>query len=73
MAGRSKSSKLFLERAGVRPTVATPHPVYATGANPAHALELSPPLPIPEYQAATQGDPVPDRGRTEEWPNGPLP
>lgn len=70
MAVRSKSSKLFMERAGLRRTVPSPHPVYAKGTSPIHTLELTPPLPIPEYQAVTQGEPRPDRGQTEEWPNG---
>lgn len=70
MAVRSRSSKLFLERAGVRPTYTTPSPVYSAGTNPAHALPLAPPLPTPEYQGVTQGDPRPDRGQTENWPHG---
>lgn len=70
MAVRSRSPKLFLERAGVRPTYTTPSPVYATFTNPAHVLELDTPLPVPEYQGVTQGDPRPDRGQTGEWPHG---
>lgn len=70
MAVRSKSPKLFLERAGIRPTVPSPHPVYAMGDNPAHRLPLKPPLPIPEYVENTQGNPPPDRGVTKEWPYG---
>lgn len=70
MATRSRSSKLFLERSGIRQTIPAPHPVYYARSNPAHGLELIPPLPIPGYQAETQGSPPPDRGKTEEWPNG---
>lgn len=70
MAVRSKSSKLFMERAGLRPTYPAPAPAYRLFANPAHRLPLEPPLPIPEYQGVTQGEPRPDRGQTEEWPHG---
>jgi hypothetical protein len=70
MAVLSRSPKLFLERAGIRPTVPEPHPTHDMLGNPAHRLELSSPLPLPEFQADTQGVPPPDRGVTEKWPNG---
>ncbi len=70
MAVRSRSSKLFLERAGVRPTHPTPCPVYSTVTNPVHTQELESPLPAPDYQGVTQGERRPDRGQTEEWPHG---
>lgn len=72
MAVRSQSAKLFSGRAGLRATVPSPLPAYTPGANPAHALALAPPLPAPEFLAAAQGDPPPDRGRTAGWPHGPT-
>jgi hypothetical protein len=70
MAVRSKSSRLFMERAGRRPTVPHPHPVHDARASPAHTLPLAPPLPNPELLGPTQGSPPPDRGETTPWPYG---
>lgn len=70
MAVRSKSSRLFTERVGLRPTYRLPTPTYVVGSNPVHSAALRPPLPNPEYQGVTQGDPPPDRGATAEWPHG---
>lgn len=67
MAVASRSSKLYLERSGLVRTVRT-LPAYETGANKAHSVEVE--SPLPELQALELGDPSPDRGLTEEWPNG---
>lgn len=65
----SKSARLFLERAGVKPTFRLPLPTFHPTANAVRNQPLEPPLPIAE--AISNGEPPPDRGLTKEpWPHG---
>ena len=70
MAVASRSAKSFLERSGLIHTIRGPLPAHSNRANKAHTETLEAPLPVPEFQAITQGEPAPDRGATEEWPFG---
>ena len=72
MAVQSRSSKAFMERGGLRRTLRGPLPAHDFGvdANKIHAMPLEEPMPIPEAAAVLQNVKPPDRGRTEEWPNG---
>jgi hypothetical protein len=66
---KSKSSRLFQERAGLRPTRRKPVPVFDGERHPVHTLPLPCPLPAPGL--VSNGDPAPDRGTTlEPWPHG---
>jgi len=65
------SAKLFLERAGLRPTYRRPVPTTVPDNHPIHDYPVSRPLP-----PATQirdGFPPPDRGSTQNdpWHLGP--
>lgn len=70
MAVQSKSSRLSRERSGRIPTIRGPLPVLDFGANKANKNPLALPLPLPEFQRGTQGNPPPDRGVSKEWPHG---
>ena len=72
MAAASRSAKLFLERAGLVPTLRGPLPSHDAESSAVHGLTLQSPLPLPEFQKVLRGDPSPDRGATQEWPNGPV-
>lgn len=70
MSVRSRSAKVFLERAGVRRTLRPPLPTAAPGLAPVLTVRVAAPLPLAEYQAVTLGNPPPDRGASAEWPHG---
>jgi hypothetical protein len=67
MAITSKSSKAYLQRSGIIPSLPANLPVFHFGANKINDLPLAAPFPLPEFEAISQGDPSPDRGATTEW------
>lgn len=68
MAAVSRSSRLFLQRAGLTLTRRTPQPVVAFASLGVRDYPLKDPAP-PHLLVPTQGDPVPDRGVSTEWPS----
>jgi hypothetical protein len=65
----SQSSKLFLERAGLRPTYRAPTAEFVPGDSAIHDITLADPMPRADF--VSDGDPPPDRaGAIEPWPNG---
>ena len=65
----SKSARLFVERAGIRPTYRRPVPTIAPGYSSIHSTDLT--LSLPPSEFVFDGDPPPDRGQTPEpWPHG---
>lgn len=66
---KSRSSKLFQERAGLRSTYRRPSPVFDAELHRFNFLPV--PCPKPRPDLTRQGDPPPDRGLTPEpWPDG---
>lgn len=68
MAAVSRSSRLFLQRCGLTRTQRTPEPVAVFQALNIRDYPLKSPAP-PHLLVPTQGDPVPDRGVSGEWPS----
>lgn len=68
MATISRSARLYLERKGLEPTHRRPMSVVASQNLLVRDYPVTAPLPWPHYLGETQGDPVPDRGTTTEWP-----
>jgi hypothetical protein len=66
MVGRS--SKRFMERAGLVPTVRKPMSTVNLGALRLRDYPVAKPLPIPDYLGNTQGNPPPDRTSSRDWP-----
>jgi hypothetical protein len=65
----TQSSKLFLERAGLRETYRAPAAEVVPTSLPIHTITLPSPLPQPAF--VNDGNPPPDRaGAVEPWPNG---
>jgi len=65
------SAKLFLERAGLRPTYRRPVPTTVPENNPVLRYPMS--RPLPPAWTKTDGYPPPDRGSTQDdpWHLGP--
>jgi hypothetical protein len=66
----SRSSRNYLQRLGLEPTIRRPLPTTAPDALIIHRQPVRPPLPHPTLLLPAQGAPPPDRGRTEAWPHG---
>ena len=64
----TKSSKLFLERMGLRTTSRGPVPTVAPLDLSIHSITLSRPLPHPDF--VSRGAPPPD---PDQWPEGVMP
>jgi hypothetical protein len=76
MAEVGRSPRRFLERRGLVPTARLPHGRFSTG-NPQvrdydSAKYVAETLPWPHHREVVQGDPVPDRGASGEWPHPPV-
>lgn len=66
---KSRSSRLFQERAGLRNTWRSPAPAFDGELHPIHTEPT--PCPLPRPDLVSSGDPPPDRGLTREpWPHG---
>jgi hypothetical protein len=66
----NRSSRTFLQRTGIEPTVAGPLPTTVPANLIVHRIPLVPPQPRPALLLPTEGAPPPDRGRTDSWPFG---
>jgi hypothetical protein len=66
----TRSSQTFLQRVGIEPTVPGPMPVIVPDGLIVHRIPLLPPLPKPVLLLPAEGEPPPDRGRTDTWPHG---
>jgi hypothetical protein len=64
----SRSAKKYLERRGIFDTHRKPMSTASLNSLRVRDYPLEPPFPIPELRQYTQGDPVPDRGVSKEWP-----
>lgn len=65
----SRSSKAFLERAGIKQThryMISPK-LDLTNLK-AYSLRLKPPLPVPSLVLIDNGTPPPDRPASKDWP-----
>lgn len=62
----TKNARLFLERAGLRPTYRRPSPTVVPSELDASSFYLDAPLPLPEL--IRDGYPAPDRGLTRNDP-----
>jgi len=67
----TKNARLFLERAGIRPTHRRPTATICPGDNPVHSYPVDRPLPV--ALGMTDGFPPPDRSSTQNdpWHLGP--
>lgn len=68
----SQNARLFLERAGLRPTYRRPSPMVIPGDNPVHSYPVD--RPVVPYSDLPDGFPPPDRPKTtnDPWPFGPT-
>jgi hypothetical protein len=66
----TRSAALFLERAGILPTLRHPVPAANPDLNPVHDYPVTPPLPLPALLWPVNGIPSPDRGQSDIWPWG---
>jgi hypothetical protein len=64
----SRSPRRFLERRGLAETYRKPMSTVNLNALKVRDYPLEPPLPLPDFQRYTQGNPVPDRATSVEWP-----
>ena len=64
------NARLFLERAGIRPTHRRPTAAFCPADSRIHSYPMDSPLPRPE--SVKDGFPPPDRSSTtnDPWPNG---
>lgn len=64
------NSRLFLERAGLRPTYRRPCPTMVPGDSEVHAYPVD--TPLPRAASVRDGFPAPDRSQTlnDPWPFG---
>jgi hypothetical protein len=68
MVMRSRSSKSFLERSGLKKTLTGPYPTAELNNGVWTTLPLTSPLPPAEHVLHTQGLPRPDRDLSDVWP-----
>ena len=66
----TRSAALFLERAGITPTLRHPVPSANPDQNLVHVYPVIPPLPLPDLVRFENGLPPPDRGQSDIWPWG---
>jgi hypothetical protein len=64
----SRSSREFLERHGIIPTLRSPTQRLNVSDLLIRSYPLTPPLPLAEEVIHSEGTPSPDRAVTESWP-----
>lgn len=62
----TQDARLFLERAGLRPTYRRPSATFVQGDSQVHSYPVDAPLPRPD--SVTDGFPPPDRAQTQNDP-----
>lgn len=65
----SRSPRRWLERRGLIGTYRKPMSTVSLPALRLREIALEPPFPTAQTLSYTQGDPVPDRATSVEWPN----
>ena len=65
----SRSPRRWLERRGLVGTYRKPMSTVSLPALRLRDYPLEPPFPSATTQGYTQGEPVPDRATSAEWPN----
>lgn len=65
----SRSPRKYLERRGILGTYRKPMSTVSLNSLRLRDYPLESPFPITDLRQYTQGDPVPDRGISKEWPD----
>jgi hypothetical protein len=65
----SRSPKKYLERRGIFETHRKPMSTVSLNSLNLRDYPIQPPFPVMGLRQYTQGDPVPDRGISKEWPD----
>ncbi len=65
----SRSAVVFMSRVGMHPLLALPAPRVNLRDLLIHSVPLDTPKPSQDTLLAYEGDPPPDRGESQPWPN----